>query len=51
MPVEYNKECTARTNGRKLKQDDFMLEKNHTFLTIKIINLGNKLPSKMIPFS
>jgi len=50
MPLDY-KECIARTNGKKLKQDNIILEINHTFLTIKVINYGNKLPRKEMTFS
>lgn len=31
MPLGYEKESTGRTNGKKLKQDNFVLEKKHSF--------------------
>lgn len=38
MPLEYNEECKARTNAKKLKQENFILEIKHAFLTIKVIH-------------
>lgn len=38
MPLEYNEECKARTNEKKLKQENFILEIKHAFLTINVIH-------------
>lgn len=38
MPLEYNEECKARTNEKKLKQENFILEIKHAFLIIKVIH-------------
>lgn len=43
MSLEYKKESIGRTNGKKWKQNYFILEIKHTFLIIKVIKYGNKL--------
>lgn len=50
MPLEYEKESIGRTNRNELKQDNFILEIKHTFVTINVLNYGNKLPTKVILF-
>lgn len=36
MPLEYNEECKARANAKKLKQENFILEIKHACLIIKM---------------
>lgn len=35
MPLAYNEECKARTDAKKLKYENFILEIKHAFLIIK----------------